>query len=57
MINDTLIKEAVPEAKIVMVGQECQLGNPLVDLYLRGPIEDELHIFLQGLLWYFKVKL
>jgi len=33
LINDTLIKEAVPKAKIVMVGQKCQLGNPLVDLY------------------------
>lgn len=49
LINDTLIKEAVPAAKIVMVGQKCQLGNPLVDLYLRGPIEDELLLFLEGL--------
>jgi hypothetical protein len=49
LINDTLIKDSVPEAKIVMVGQRCQLGNPPVDLYLRGPVEDELLIFLKSL--------
>ncbi|MDO8668326.1 MAG: hypothetical protein Q7K35_04530 [bacterium] len=49
LIDDTIIKESVPEAKIVMVGQRSQLGNPQVDLYLRGPVEDELLIFLKSL--------
>ncbi|MDP2684788.1 MAG: hypothetical protein Q8P20_07180 [bacterium] len=50
LINDTLIKEEVPEALIVMVGEKCSLHNPTVDLYLRGDTEEYLLLFFRELL-------
>jgi len=50
LINDTIIKQELPSALVVMVGNKCRLDNPLVDLYLRGNVDDELYLFLEMLL-------
>ncbi|MFA6392192.1 MAG: hypothetical protein WCW66_05630 [Patescibacteria group bacterium] len=39
LINDTLIKDDLPNALIVMVGKKYNLDNPVVDLHLRGNTE------------------
>ena len=49
LINDTLIKDEVPNALIVMVGECCSLNNPSVDLYLRGDTEKYMLIFFREL--------
>jgi hypothetical protein len=35
-----------------MVGEKCQLGNPLVDLYLQGDPEVEMEVLLKSILSY-----
>jgi hypothetical protein len=50
IVNDTRIKDDVPSAYLVMVGEKCQLGNPLVDLYLQGDPEVEMEALLKLIL-------
>lgn len=49
LINDTLIKQEVPNALIIMVGKKCALNNPSVDLYLRGDTEKYMLLFFREL--------
>jgi hypothetical protein len=49
LINDTLIKQDVPDALLVMVGEKCSLNNPRVDLYLRDDAETALLSFFEEL--------
>lgn len=46
IINDTLVKAELPDAKLVMVGDRCKRDNPLVDLYLTGDIDKNIYNFL-----------
>lgn len=49
VINDTLVKSELLEAKLVMVGNRCQHDNPLVDLYLTGDVDIEVNEFVKSL--------
>lgn len=50
IVNDTLVKAEIPEAKLVMVGDRCQKNNPVVDLYLSGDIDQEVQKFMSTIL-------
>ncbi|OGB75397.1 hypothetical protein A2810_03050 [candidate division Kazan bacterium RIFCSPHIGHO2_01_FULL_49_10] len=49
LINDTLIKQDVPDALLIMVGKKCSLNNPQVDLYLHEDAEMALVSFFDEL--------
>lgn len=49
VINDTLVKAEIPDAKLIMVGEGCKRNNPLVDLYLTGDVDAEVKELLSAL--------
>lgn len=49
LINDTIVKKYIPSAHVVMVGDNCRQGNPLVSLYLKGDPEKNIYLLLSAL--------
>jgi hydroxymethylpyrimidine pyrophosphatase-like HAD family hydrolase len=47
VINDTLVKKELPQARLVMVGERCQKNNSLVDLYLFGDTDTKVYEFFK----------
>lgn len=56
IINDTLVKIELPQAKLIMVGDRCKRDSPLVDLYLMGDADAKVYDFIKALYLFLKLK-
>lgn len=55
IVNDVAMKECIPGALIVLLGDKCLLGNPNIDLCLVGEVDNELQLILESIYKYFKI--
>jgi len=56
IVDDTVIKDALPESHLIMVGKNAKPHNRKIDLCLKGDVEDQLLLFLEKLQYFNKIR-